>query len=80
MQDLQTRILEEWQTQESRHVLFRGAGFLVAVLSDGLHDYTEQRIRGSIREKDKIETKGVMVSKGNWASQTDESPHNPFCG
>jgi hypothetical protein len=50
------------------------------MLPDGFHDYTDERIRGSVRKKDEIETKRVTVSERYRARQTGEGPHKRFGG
>jgi hypothetical protein len=45
-----------------------------------LYEHTDQGIRGSVGEKDEIETERVAVSEGDWARQTGESPHDRFGG
>jgi hypothetical protein len=55
----------------------KGTGLVTA---DGFHDDTDERIRGSVGEKDEIETERVTVSERYRASQTGECPRERFGG
>lgn len=62
----------------SRVSVWKGTGLVVA--ADGFHDYADERVRGSVGEKDEIETERVTVSEGYRARQTGEGPRNRFGG
>jgi len=52
-------------------------------LPEGFHNQTGQRIRGSIRKQNPIETNAEMEVKTNqrdWLSETGESVHKRFGG
>ena len=40
------------------------------VVPEGFYEDADQCVGGGVREKDDIETEGVMVSEGDWAGQT----------